>query len=51
MIAKNLFSETGTVNGKTERNVVKGFDIKREYLSGWAYKETVSEVVTPAMED
>ncbi len=49
LIAKNLFSETGTVNGKTERNVVKGFAIKREYLSGCAYKETVSEVVTPAM--
>ena len=51
LIAKNLFSETGTVNGKTERNVIKGFSIKREYLSERAYKATVSETVTPDRTD
>lgn len=51
LIAKNVFSETGTVDGKTERNVIKEFAIKKEYLSERAYKATVLETVTPGMTD
>lgn len=51
LIAKNLLSKTGTVDGKTERNVIEKFAIKKEYLSERAYNATVSETVTPGMTD